>query len=240
MSKIKDTISNSLLINRRTKEKEKKKKFSPQEQREHTIAWTTYYRRNIHKFATEYLGVRLHFFQRCMLYLMSVCSTVVFIMSRGSGKSFITGLYSICIALLYPNSEILITSFTLNQASLIIKDKIDKELSGDLALSSVLKYLKDTGYMKFKYDKDKAVCELSNGSKIFTVVCGEEARGSRSTIVIIDEARLVKKKDVDGIILKTLRPRVYPARALNREYEKFDVEPQQIYLSSAKQNWLYI
>lgn len=240
MPKVNNQTLNNIIVNKKKEEKRKKAKFDKETQREHTIAWTTYYRRNIHRFATEYLGIKLHFFQVCMLYLMSRCNVVMYIMSRGSSKTFLTGVYCICIALLYPNSEILVTSYTLNQASLIIRDKIDKELCGELALSPVLKYLKDNKYIVFNYVKDKATCDLTNGSKIFSAVCGEESRGLRSTMVIIDEARLVKKKDVDGIIVQTLRPRRTPYTQ-EKKYAEFFEEPQQIYLSSAKQksNWLY-
>ena len=34
------------------------------------IDWCTFYRRNIHRFAEHYLGIRLHFYQKIMLYLI--------------------------------------------------------------------------------------------------------------------------------------------------------------------------
>lgn len=229
-----------VILNKKKIEKNKKNKFSKEEQTKHTIAWTTFYRRNLHIFAEEYLGIKLKFFQKCMLYLMGRYRIIVFIMCRGAGKSFTISIFAISMALLYPNSEIMIASLTLNQASLIIKEKLDKELCGELALSPILKYLKDNKYISFKYDKDKAECKIKNGSKIFSAVCGEESRGNRSTILIVDEARLVKKKDVDQILIPTLRPRVYPAR-LKLEYADWLEEPKQIFLSSAKtkDSWLY-
>lgn len=235
-----DSLLTKLIKERKIKNKKKEKAQSWEEQREHIIAWTSYYRRNLDIFIEEYLEIKLKFFQRVMVYLFCNYDILFFIMSRGSGKTFITAVVSIAWALLCPNSEIMIASLTLNQSSLLIKEKIDKELCGDLALSPILQYLKEKGYIRFKYDKDAACIEIGNGSKIFSAVCGEGSRGLRSTVLIVDEARLVKKTDINSILRPTLRPRVYPAR-LKQEYKDFFEEPKQLYLSSArtKDNWLW-
>ena len=50
-----------------------------QEFREKIIDWTTFYRRNIHRFVEHYLGIKLHIYQKIMIYLMNLCPLIVFI-----------------------------------------------------------------------------------------------------------------------------------------------------------------
>lgn len=53
--------------------------------------WISYYRQNIHRFITEYLGINLYLFQKILVYLMDFTGekkigTFVFFASRGLGK----------------------------------------------------------------------------------------------------------------------------------------------------------
>jgi hypothetical protein len=45
--------------------------------------WITFYRRNLHRFAEHYGGIKLHMFQKFWLYLMGVSETFVSIAARG-------------------------------------------------------------------------------------------------------------------------------------------------------------
>ena len=68
-----------------TKNEEIDKKFEDK-----LIDWCTFYRRNIHRFAEHYLGIRLHFYQKIMLYLMNLCPQVVILCSRAMGNDLPT------------------------------------------------------------------------------------------------------------------------------------------------------
>lgn len=142
------------------------------------------------------------------------------------------------MALLYPNSSIMITSLTLSQSNLIISEKIERIFckEGTPWSSPVLVQLKKDGWIKFKKNDtgDGRVVEFGNGSKIYAVACGEGTRGIRSTCVIVDEYPLTKKADIDKIILPTLEVRKFGGRPID-----YPEETKQVFLSSArtKSNW---
>lgn len=61
---------------------------------DHFIQWVTFFRRNLHRFAMDYLGIKLHLYQIIMLFLMGVNQFIVVIASRASAKSFVIALYA--------------------------------------------------------------------------------------------------------------------------------------------------
>ena len=64
--------------------------------------WVAYWRCNIHRFALDFLGLKLKPFQILLLYLMHVNNFVMVIAARGLGKSFLIAIYCCCVAILYP------------------------------------------------------------------------------------------------------------------------------------------
>lgn len=145
-------------------------KYFESKREENVIHWCTFFRRNIHRFATNYLGIKLHLFQSIVLYLMNLSPTVMLLCSRAFSKSFLTSLFGCCICLLYPQSKIVCTALTKKQASLLVKEKIQKELMKmSPRLASHIKEIK-TGQND---------CEVifENGSTFVACVCGEQSRG---------------------------------------------------------------
>lgn len=212
----------------------KNNKILTKQQKEENIAeWTLFYRNNLDLFNRDILGLKLKEYQDAMIMEMAEGEHTDIIASRGSSKTFTTGIFSVDMALLYPNSEVLITSETYTQANQIIDEKINKELSGKAGKSPFLKQLREDGYMTITDDKKNGgkIIEFGNGSKIFSIALGEGIRSYRSTILIGDEAVRLKKKDIDGIAEPTLRPRQI---ACLSEYPNYLEEPKQIYLTSAK------
>ena len=167
-----------LLQQRHKKEEERPKQTTDAQKEQNLINWTSFYRRNINLYASQRLGIRLHPFQHIMLYLMGVSQLFMAICSRGLSKSFIVAYYAICKCLLYPYSEVHITSSTLNQAKKMVTDKMDRELCGKL--SPILKYMKDNELIKFHIGKDEITVDfLLNGSKIWVDVADDSARGNK-------------------------------------------------------------
>lgn len=200
---------------------------------ENIIDWTTYYRRNIHRLAEHYLGLKLHLYQKIMLYLMNLCPLVVLLCARAVSKSFITSIYACCVCILYPNSKVLVASLTKKQAGMLITEKIEKEL---MVFSPNLR----REIKKISTNQNAIELIFHNGSSFVATVAGEGARGLRSTVLIIDEFRLVKKDIVDGILSPTeiIRPTPYTQK---KEYRHLQEEPREIYLSSAyyKSHWMW-
>lgn len=99
-----------------------------EKQEENLIDWCTFYRRNIHRFVEHYFGIKLHLYQKIMLYLMNLCPLVVLLCSRAVGKSFITALYCCAVCVLYPDSKVVATAKRKKTIELLVKEKIEKEL----------------------------------------------------------------------------------------------------------------
>ena len=219
-------------------EEEKDRKLTEQEIEDNYVDFIAFYRANLNVFNEDYLGIKLAPFQEFMLDVMDDYDIADIIASRGLSKSFITALRAVDVALLYPNSEILVTSLTMAQSNLLINEKIKNMFCavGNMFSSPVLCKLREEKWITFTTDEHTGgiIVKFGNNSFIKAVVCGESTRGSRATYVITDEFMLVKKKDYDEIIEPTLHPRGFPFRPVN-----YPEQPQQTFLSSArnKQNW---
>ena len=75
-----------------------------------TIAWSTFYRRNLHRLATDYLGIKLHLYQIIILYMMGISKFFVIIACRAAAKSFIIALYACCRCITRPYTKIVLSS----------------------------------------------------------------------------------------------------------------------------------
>lgn len=157
------------------------------------ILWTTYYRRNLHRFAMDYLGLSLHWYQMFVLYFMGISTFIVWVAARASAKSYVIAIYSVCKAILYPMSNIVLTAGTRGQSKLIVTDKI---ISTFMRLSPNL--CREIEYTKNSQNEVEVV--FRNGSRIFTVTCNRNSRGGRSTENVGEEAREIDKSIMDEII----------------------------------------
>ena len=226
-----------LIKQRKQKEEERPKELSDEEKEENVIHWVTFYRRNMNIFAERYLGIHLYPFQHLMLYLMSVSQVFFAICSRGLSKSFMAGLFAMCKMLLYPYSEIHITSSTIPQAKKLMTEKIENELCKKL--SPILKEYVDRGLLVFHDSKDEIYCEfLPNHSKIWVDPCMDSARGGRATLLIYEECRLLKKGIIDSVFEKFSHPRqaIYYIHMKDSDPNKkrWTEECQSVYITSAR------
>ena len=74
------------------------------------LLWNTFFRRNLHRVATDYLGIKLHLYQIIILYLMGISKFVVIIACRAAAKSFIIALYACCRCITRPYTKIVLSS----------------------------------------------------------------------------------------------------------------------------------
>lgn len=198
--------------------------------------WNTFYRRNLHRFAMDYLGLKLHLYQIIILWAMSMSRLVVVIASRAAAKSFIIAVYSCCRAILYPGSRIVLTSATRGQSQLIVSEKIKKEL-WDMSpnLRREISKISDNNndvYVRFK-----------NGSSIHTVTLSKNSRGNRSTVNVGEEAREIDIETYNEVVNPFLVVRQVPFMMLP-DYdgdEQFQENPCEIFISSSMEesHWLY-
>lgn len=231
-------ISDEELIQLVKKRKELEFDDTKERQKENIKKWTTFYRRNLDLFNEDYLGIKISLFQKQRINTLSDNDFSVVIASRGSAKTFDTGLFALDCALLYSNCKILVVAYTLGQANIIIKEKIQDIFCSNTSSwsSPILCKLKEEGWIKFCNDKttDALIVEFGNGSRIFSVANSEGARGKRANIAIVDEFVLMQRQEVELGIFPTLEPRRFAGRPFD-----YPEETKQICLSSAKNktNW---
>lgn len=205
----------------------------------HYLMWVTFYRRNLDIFAEHYLGLKLYLYQKIILFLMSHCTLIVIIAARAAAKSYIIAIYSTCICILYPKSAGVLVSGTKGQASLIISEKINKEMYMQYTDSPLRVEI-----TKIKPAKDDAEVQFINDSSIKGVTLSEDSRGNRSTFNIIEEARNCKKNLIDNIVSPfkiNRKPEFTKTEFYEPIAELFQEEAQEIYISSSieETHWLY-
>lgn len=203
--------------------------------REKVKLWTSFYRANPHRFAEDYLGVKLKTFQKILVYLCFKYPFFTFLASRGLGKSWLIALLAIIRCVLYPGSIVVIASGTKGQAEQIVDKKIKNDLWENYPnirkeIISINTSQRNTGV------------NFSNGSFITTVTANDNARGARANLIIVDEHRLIKKDIYDKVIEPFATYLRQPGYLSKPEYNNVkDIDNQIVFMSSAwyKNHWIY-
>jgi len=211
----------------------KDKEISEQRQ-DNLIDWTTFYRRNIHRFIQHYFGVQLYWYQVLWIYFMSISENFVTIASRAAAKSWLIAVLAYARGVLYANSEIVIVATTLKQAAIIF-GKMARLKDDYPNIAREIKTFSDT--------QNNCNCTLHNGTTIKIVACSESGRGERSTFTIGEEFRIMDKNKFDSIVKPFAYARQTPYLK-DPKYSSIKVlieEPRQILISSAyhKGLWWY-
>lgn len=203
--------------------------------------WTAYWRANIHRFISDYLGLPYRAdFQPILIHFMDSRPNFVFAASRGLAKSTITLLYCIARCILYPNTTIIVVA-PLRGQSLEFVQKIREFVKSSPNLE---KEIEDDG---IKTGKNDCGVHFKNGSRIITKTFSEGARGARGQVLIVDEFAQLKDKT---ILVNTFQPMLTSPRSpayrnLTKEQRAKLVEPnRQYYLSSIRSeiewSWEYL
>ena len=172
---------------------------------------------------------------------MGVSQVFFAICSRGLSKTFVCGLYAICKCLLYPYSEVHLTSSTIPQATKMVKDKMENELCKKL--SPILKYYYQKDLIVFHYGDEIYIEFKMNGSKLWVDAAADSSRGGRSTLLIYEECRLLKKGIIDSVFEKMAHPRqaMYLTNPIYSSDSRWVEECQSVYITSArfKSEWFW-
>lgn len=205
---------------------------------DHMIQWITFFRRNVHRFAIDYLGLKLHLYQIIMLYFMGINQFIVVIASRASAKSWVIALFACCKCILYPNSMVVLASSTKGQSKLLVSEKIQKELMRD---SPMLR----KEIVKIKDNQNEVIVYFRNHSTITVVPASENGRGYRSTTLVREEFRQIKKFVDDSILspFQIIRQTPYMKDEYYANIPELQEESVDIYISSSwfdnGQNWMW-
>lgn len=187
----------------------------------------SFYRANPNRFARDYLNLHLKLFQQILLVYFFTNTHIIFLASRGLGKTFMLAIFCVCKAILYPGSKIVVASKTRKQANQIIgkiltilvpnapllKQEIDWENTSDSLNNSKITFL--------------------NGSQILVVTANENARSERCHVLCVDEYRLVDEQTVVNTVLRRFMtaPR-HPGYLDNPAYKHLAERNQELYASS--------
>lgn len=200
------------------------------------MLWVTFWRRNMHLFITDYLGIKLYLYQSIFLAFMGRYVDVCIIGSRAIAKSLMMAIYAVAKCILYPGTEFVITANRQKQAKLILTEKIEGIL---MQRSAVLR--REVKSISTN-DRDLS-CKFHNGSKILFVICNDDSRGFRSTANGAEEAREINKKKYDEIVspFKVVRNVPYLMTDEYKGMTELLEQPQTIMISSsvADKHWLY-
>jgi Helicase len=194
--------------------------------------WTSFYRSNPHRFVKEYLGINLKLFQIILLYAMNFNHYFMYLASRGQGKSFLSAIYCIVRATLYPETKIIVASGTKSQSREII-EKIDDLRKNSPNLQREILDIK-TGSNDPKVD-------FHNGSWIKVVAANDNARSKRANLILVDEFRMVDLSVITKVLRKFLAAPRSPKYLENPKYKHLKERNKEIYLSSCwlKSHWSY-
>lgn len=188
--------------------------------------WGSYYRSNPHRFARDYLGIKLKIFQQIVLCLMNDKTNAMMVCCRGIGKSWLTALFCVIRCILYPNSVITCAAKTRKQGGIIISKIKDNFMPDSPNLQLEIEDIQVNQY--------NSVVKFRNGSRIVVVASNDGARGERSNVLVIDEFRLVDLKILNDVLRKFLTAPRHPGFMDLPEYADYPQEEnKEIYLSSA-------
>lgn len=204
---------------------------------DHFLRFNTFFRRNYHRFAMDYLGLELYEYQALTLYQMGINDMTVIVACRAAAKSFIIALYACIRCILYPGTKILLSSATKKQANLIVTEKIKNELMDwSPMLAREVETIKD--------NDNNTVVYFKNRSKITVVVANDNARGNRSNCIVREEFRQIAKSIDDSVLspCQILRQAPYMNNPYYANMPELKEEPVDIYISSSwfdNGNWMW-
>jgi hypothetical protein len=210
--------------------------LSSQQNCERLMEWTTFYRRNLNVFIEQYLEIPLHWYQVIWIYLLNLYSSIAIVAGRASAKSYIIAVFACAKCVIQPKSRVVVASGTKKQAGLIVTEKIQKEL---MPKSENLRREID----KIKTNTNDIEVIFKNGSSIVVVPASENALGYRSTVLIFEEFKLIKKFVVDSVLkpFQIARPAEYRNLEYYSENQDLIEEPVNIFISSSfrTNSWMW-
>ena len=185
----------------------------------------SFYRANPQRFVKDYMNINLKLFQKILIWAMNKYDAFLFIASRGIGKTYLVAIFSCVRSILYPGTKVVVCAPTFKQGQILVK-KIENELKHNSALL-------DREIEGIKTSANYTEVKFRNNSTITVVVSGEGARGHRSNVLIIDEARMVPFSVVDKILKPMSSDPRHPKYLDKPEYAHLQEMNKEVFMSSA-------
>lgn len=164
----------------------------------------------------EWKGFQFYYFQRITLRTLMRHRKTYIVFSRGFSKSFISLMSLMIKAVLYPGSELFVTTGGKQQAASISVSKIEEICKLIPALANEINW--DRGVTKHAKDVVKYV--FKNGSYIDVLPALESSRGQRRTGGLFEECVLIDQDALNDIII--------PCCVINRRLPNGKRVPQEV------------
>ena len=201
--------------------------------------WCGFYRENPHRFVKDYLNINLRLFQKILIFAMMHNNYIMYLASRGQGKTFLTAIFAVVRCILFPKTKIVVASATRTQGNEVLLKIIDDLMKNYTWGSDNLR--REINEKETTVGTNKAVISFKNGSWIKVVTAGDTGRGFRGNVLVCDEYRMVDKKVIDTVLRKYLTAPRQPLYLNNPKYSHLLERNKEIYMSSAwlKSHWSF-
>ena len=201
--------------------------------------WCGFYRENPQRFVTDYLNVHLKLFQKILIYAMMHNNYIIYLASRGQGKTFLTALFCVVRCILYPKTKIVVASATRTQGNEVLLKIMDDFMKNYTWGSDNLR--REIDEKESSVGLNRAAIYFKNGSWIKVVTASDTGRGFRGNVLVCDEYRMVDKKIIDTVLRKYLTSPRQPNYLNIPEYSHLLERNKEIYMSSAwmKSHWSF-
>lgn len=167
---------------------------------------------------------RFFFYQRVFLRIVMRHRYVYATFPRGYSKSFLSMMALMIRCILYPNSNLFVTTGGKEQAASITISKIEEICRLIPALNNEINW--DRGVSKKSRDDVKYV--FKNNSTIDILAARESSRGQRRTGGVMEECVLIDQTALNEIVIPTTNVnRLSPS---GKRYKEESVNKSQIYI----------
>lgn len=145
-------------------------------------------------------GLKFYFYQRVFLRVAIRYKYVYLVFPRAYSKSFLAVLVLMIRCILYPRAKLFVTSGGKEQASGIIKEKVDELCKLVPALEKEL----DLRPGRTRQSKDYCIFMFKNGSYFDNIAARESSRGKRRHGGLIEECVGVDGDILSQVIIPTM------------------------------------
>ena len=176
---------------------------------------------------SEYKGFRFYFYQRIFLRVVMRHRFVYATFPRAYSKSFLSMMVLMLRCILYPGSQLFVTTGGKEQAASITIAKIEEICKLIPALQNEINFERGVS----KKSKNDVKYIFKNGSSIDILAARESSRGQRRTGGLMEECVLIDQSALNEIIIPTTNVnRLLPDGTRNNHEV---VNKSQIYITTA-------
>lgn len=178
---------------------------------------------------------KFYFYQRIFVRVVMRHRIVYATFPRAFSKSFLSMMVLMLRAILYPGSELFVTTGGKEQAASITVAKIEQICKFIPAMSNELRL----GRGETKNSKDDVNYKFKNGSVINILAARESSRGQRRTGGLMEECVLIDQTALNEIIIPTTN--VVRRLPDGSSVEEEKVNQSQVYITTAgwKESFAY-